>query len=225
MTDRNPVISKHWPLYGLQLMTPRLKLVLPTEEELSELADVTAAGIQAPGQASFLVQWPSLPPAARARAMLQRHWQCQAGWSGDDWSLQLAVFADDHVVGLQELAARDYRILRQVSTFSWLGVRYQGQGLGTEMRAAVLHLAFAGLAATDAISSAFSDNASSLRVSEKLGYEHDGIERAASAGRATTSFRLRLSRARWQAHARNPVSITGLSPCLPLFGLGEDASP
>jgi RimJ/RimL family protein N-acetyltransferase len=33
------------------------------------------------------------------------------------------------------------------------------------------HLAFAGLDATDAVSEAFDDNVSSLRVSEKLGYE------------------------------------------------------
>ena len=87
-------------------------------------------------------------------------------------------------MGQQEIAGRDYRILREVSTFSWLGLRYQGQGLGTEMRAAVLHLAFAGLGAAEAVSGAFDDNAQSLRVSEKLGYEFDGIERLAASARA-----------------------------------------
>jgi len=79
----------------------------------------------------FFVSWPSLPPAERARAVMQRHWLKKGSWSPDDWSLDLAVFADGQVVGNQEISARDYRILRQVSSFSWLGLRYQGRGLGT----------------------------------------------------------------------------------------------
>jgi len=98
---------------------------------------------------------------------VQRHWRHRADWSADNWSLDLAVFADGQVVGEQEMSAHDYPVLREVSTFSWVGVRYHGRGIGTEMRAAALHLAFAGLGATDAVSGAFADNVSSLRVSEK----------------------------------------------------------
>jgi RimJ/RimL family protein N-acetyltransferase len=89
------------------------------------------------------------------------------------------------------------------------------------MRAAVLHLAFAELGAAEAVSGAFDDNAPSLRVSERLGYESDGIERLAASGRATTTRRLRLPRARWEMSERIPVSVTGLTPCLPLFGLPD----
>jgi RimJ/RimL family protein N-acetyltransferase len=155
---------------------------------------------------------------------VQRHWRTRGEWSEDDWSLDLAVFADGQVVGEQRVSARDFRVLREVSTFSWLGVRHHGRGIGTQMRAAVLHLAFAGLGATDAISGAFDDNVSSLRVSEKLGYQPDGIERLAAQGRATTTRRLRLTRDRWQATDRVPVTVTGLDQCLPLFGLRSDDS-
>jgi RimJ/RimL family protein N-acetyltransferase len=136
---------------------------------------------------------------------MQRHWQRQCSWSPDDWSLGLDVFADGQVVGAQEISAADFRILRQVSSFSWLGLKYQGHGFGTEMRAAVLHLAFAGLDAAEATSGAFADDAPSLRVSEKLGYEPDGIERLAKDGRATTTFRLRPSRARWEQPANTSL--------------------
>jgi hypothetical protein len=54
----------------------------------------------------------------------------------------------------------DYPVLREVSIFSWVGVRHHGRGIGTEMRAAALHLAFACLSATDAVSGAFADNVS-----------------------------------------------------------------
>lgn len=224
------MIIDHWPLLGLRLTapltprleTPRLELRLPSGEELSELADIAAEGMYEPGSRPFLVSWPSLPPKERARALVQRHWRHRAEWSADDWTLDLAVFADGQVVGQQEISARDYRVLREVSTFSWLGVRHHGKGIGTQMRAAVLHLAFAGLGAIEAVSGAFDDNVPSLRVSEKLGYEPDGIERLAAHGQITTTRRLRLTRDRWEANDRVPVTVTGLPACLPLFGLPGD---
>ena len=53
-------------------------------------------------------------------------------------------------MGQQEISARDYPVLREVSTISWLGVRHHGQGAGTQMRAAAFHLAFADLGLTSA---------------------------------------------------------------------------
>jgi RimJ/RimL family protein N-acetyltransferase len=216
------MIIDHWPLLGLRVTTPRLELRLPSETELGELADLAADGMYEPGSMPFLVSWPGLPPKERARALVQRHWRHRGDWSDDNWSLDLAVFVEGQVVGQQEISARDYRVVREVSTFSWLGVRHHGQGIGTEMRAVALHLAFAGLGATDAVSGAFADNVSSLRVSEKLGYEPDGIERLAAHGRITTTRRLRLTRDRWEAADRVPASVAGLAPCLPLFGLRDD---
>jgi RimJ/RimL family protein N-acetyltransferase len=218
------VLTDHWPLLGLRLATARLELRLPTDAELGDLADLAAAGLHRPGTAPFLVSWPYSPPAERARAFLQRQWRDRGSWSPDAWSLGLAVFCDGQAVGMQELSATDFAVLRQVSSFSWLGLRHHGQGIGTEMRAAVLDLAFAGLGAAEATSGAFEDNEPSLRVSAKLGYEPDGIERLAADGRATTTRRLRLSRSRWEAFRRVPISINGLGPCLPMFGLAAGAA-
>ena len=74
------------------------------------------------------------------------------------------------------------------------------------------------------VSGAFADNMSSLRVSEKLGYQADGTERLAAHGQVTITRRLRLTRERWEAADRVPVTITGLEPCLPLFGLRGDGA-
>jgi RimJ/RimL family protein N-acetyltransferase len=209
----------HWPFFGLRVTTPRLELRAPSDAELNELARLAAEGMHEPGRRPFLVSWPDLPPQERARALVQRHWRHRADWSADNWSLDLAVFADGQVVGEQDMSAHDYPVLLEVSTFSWVGVQYHGRGIGTEMRAAALHLAFAGLGATDAVSGAFADNVSSLRVSEKLGYQADGIEWLAAQGQVTITHRLRLTRERWEAAERVPVTITGLEPCLPMFGL------
>ena len=114
-------------------------------------------------------------------------------------------------------------MLREVSTGSWLGLEHHGQGIGTEMRAAVLYLAFAGLGAEHAVSSAFIDNPASLWVSRKLGYANDGIERQVSRGQPAVIQRLRLDRDTWQATQKVPVTIHGLQPCLHMFGIS--ASP
>lgn len=131
------------------------------------------------------------------------------------------MFRDGAVVGVQNIVATDLSITRLVRTGSWLGREYQGQGIGTEMRAAVLHLAFAGLGADEALSGALEHNPTSLAVSRKLGYQPDGHQRHALDGKLVVEHRLCLTRADWQRHRTVPVCIEGLTPCLPLLGLGE----
>jgi RimJ/RimL family protein N-acetyltransferase len=217
------VIVDRWPLFGLRLRTPRLELRLPTLDQLAALADLAAEGIHDPDTMPFGIPWTDAPPDQRARGTLQWHWRKWADWSPERWNLNLVALADGVVVGTQDVAAIDFVVTREVRTGSWLGRRFQGQGLGTHMRAAVLHLAFDGLAAEYATSGAFTDNAASLGVSRRLGYADDGIERQERRGRPATQRRLRLDRERWQAHRTVPVEITGLEPCLPMFGLDRAA--
>ncbi len=94
------------------------------------------------------------------------------------------------------------------ATGSWLGRRYQGRGIGTQMRAAVLHLAFGGLGAQQAVSAAFEDNPASLRVSRKLGCRDDGIEWHLVRGRPALTRRLRPGARRLAGHANG----TGADP-------------
>lgn len=211
------MLVDHWPLFGLRLRTPRLELRLPSPDDLGRLADLAAEGVHQPHAMPFSVPWTDVAPAERARSVLQHFWGRLAGWTPQVWELSLTVFEDGQVVGQQSLSARAFAVLREVDTGSWLALRHHGRGIGTEMRTAILHLAFAGLGALEATSAAFVDNPASLRVSEKLGYEPDGLERHARRGTAATMRRLRLPRARWQP--RDDVTLTGLEPCLPLFGL------
>ena len=213
------LVLQHWPLFGLRLRTPRLELRLPSLADLDELASLAAAGVHDPAVQPFGVPWTDVPPDQRARSVLQYHWGQLAAWSPQDWTLNLVVDIGGAIAGTQGLTGRDFAVLREVHTGSWLGQRYQRQGIGTEMRAAVLHLAFAGLGAEYAASGAFTDNAASLGVSRKLGYVFDGIERQVIRGQPATQHRLRLDRAGWQARRSTEVEITGLAECLPDFGL------
>ena len=179
---------------------------------------VAQAGVHDPEKMPFLVPWTDLPPLERARSVMQFHWRTQGDWTPQDWTLQLAVFLGGAVVGTQGLSGRDFAIVREVSTGSWLGQRYQGQGIGTEMRAAVLDLAFAGLDAESAISGAVAGNSASMAVSRKLGYQPNGLARARIRDASGQEQRFALDRDRWRQHRTVPVEIDGLRPCLPQFG-------
>lgn len=213
------MLIDHFPLIGLRLTTPRLELRLPSAEELSELAELAAEGIHDPDASPFFVPWTDAPPAEVARRVIHYHWRQLGEWTPRDWSLNFTVFRSGAVVGVQEISARDLDITRQVRTGSWLGRRYQGQGIGTEMRAAVLHLAFAGLNADEALSGAFDHNVASLAVSRKLGYEPNGHQRHVIHGKMILEHRLCLTRADWVRHRTVPVSVEGLTPCLAPLGI------
>jgi RimJ/RimL family protein N-acetyltransferase len=211
--------SSWWPLADLRLRTPDLELRWPSLDDLDALASLAAAGVHDPGVQPFMVAWTDAPPQERALGTLQYHWSRWGSWKPSDWTLEFAVLSGGVVVGTQGIGGHDFAVLREVHTGSWLGLRYQGQGIGTQMRAAVLHLAFEGLGARHAVSAAFEDNAASLGVSRKLGYRDDGIEWHQVRDRPALTRRLRLTRADWQAAQTVPVQIHGLQPCLPQFGL------
>ena len=104
-----------------------------------------------------------------------------------------------------------------VGTGSWLGQRFQGGGVGTEMRTAVLELAFRGLGAEVARSGAVDGNFASLRISEKLGYREIGRGTVAPRGVEVQHTDFELRREDWRPPLR--VEIEGLEPCLRLFGV------
>jgi RimJ/RimL family protein N-acetyltransferase len=209
---------RNWPLMGLRLKTPRLELVYPDDTLLDAVADLGASGVHDPSTMPFTFPWTDTPAPQQQRNTLQHFWKKRAELRPDAWSVPLAVIVAGEPVGLQEVHANDFRVVRSVDTGSWLAARFQGQGIGTEMRSAVLHFAFAGLGALEATSGAFDDNAASLSVSSKLGYEKVGERRVVRRGAPARIIGLRLTRARWELRRRDDIEIEGLEPCLPLLG-------
>ncbi|MGW7051246.1 GNAT family N-acetyltransferase [Streptomyces sp. NPDC054887] len=208
-----------WPLYGLRITTPRLELMLPDGEVLDELAAVAAGGVHDEASMPFSVPWTDGSPQDRARATFQHVLGTVAQWTPQQWTLSLAVRCGGRTVGRQDLMTEDFPVTREGETGSWLGRAHHGRGIGTEMRAAMLHLAFEGLGARHVTSGAMVDNPASLRVSEKLGYRPDGLLVESVRGEARTVRRLRLTREDWEAHRTVPVEVAGLEPCRELFGV------
>ncbi|GAA0936769.1 GNAT family protein [Nonomuraea longicatena] len=209
---------RHWPLLDLRLVTPRLELRPATLDDLDRLADRSLEGVHAPGDMPFGFPWTAAPAADLPRNTIRFHLGALAAWRPDEWHAPFAVVHEGETVGVQSLRASEFATTREVGTGSWLGLAWQGKGIGTEMRAAVLHLAFRGLGAETATSSAFVDNPASLAVSRKLGYRPDGLDVCAIQGRRRVNQRLRLMRAEFACPVA--VEVHGLEACLADFGAG-----
>lgn len=209
-----------YPPLNLAVRTPRLTLAGASDELLERLIPVVRAGVA-----------DSEPPVFDDPMSLyadspEREWRWQrAIWAGRGrtdaawWRLYFVVLADGEAVGMQDVIGAEFTTFGAVSTFSWLGPAYRGRGIGTEMRAAVLHLAFAGLGAREAESEAFADNRASNRVSEALGYQRNGTAWATRRGEAAPLLRWRLTRDAWETTRRDDIALAGVEECLPVLGL------
>ncbi|MFF5768908.1 GNAT family N-acetyltransferase [Streptomyces californicus] len=216
---------RHWPLTRLTLATPDLVLRVPDDDQLDELAQVAADGIVPPGAVYFPQPWASGTADQTARNVLQNHWWARGDWHENNWRLLLAVLHDGRVIGQQNLSARDFRVTREARTGFWLGRHLQGHGFGTQMRAAALHLAFAGLGAERVISTAFADNAASRRVSEKFGYESNGVRHLAVDHHLVEAHDAVLTSERWHGQDRRLTRVEGFDECRHMFGVPAAPEP
>ena len=210
-------LEQDWPLFGLRIDTPRLSLSHPRDDELDALNALVSQGIHDPAQMPFDIPWTDEAPEIRPRHSLQHWWRLRATWTPESWTLTMMVREGETIVGIQDLVGINYAISREVHTGSWLGRAHQGRGIGKEMRAAILHLAFGGLQAHRATSAAFEDNAASIAVSRALGYRENGDEFKVRRGKPARSIRFVLDRKSWEERRRDDIKIFGLEPCLPMF--------
>jgi RimJ/RimL family protein N-acetyltransferase len=211
-----------YPPLDLAVRTPRVELRGATDELLADLLPVVRSGVYDPE-----APLPFDDPMSFYDVSPQREWRwLRAIWSGRSrvdvdewWRLYFVVLHDGAPVGMQDLIGVSFRAVGTVTTFSWLGLHHQGQGLGREMRSAVLHLAFEGLGAERAESEAFHDNHASNRVSQSLGYVPNGVGWATRNGMKAELTRWLLTRDRWAQHRRDDITISGLDPCRAMLGI------
>jgi RimJ/RimL family protein N-acetyltransferase len=211
----------YWPLFDLRVRTPQLELRGVDEELTLALAELAAEGIHDPETMPFAMPWTDVAPPQLQRQALQHYWRGRGEWTPEKWHLALAVLRDGELVGVQGVRADNFAVLRWVETGSWVGRAFQRQGIGKEMRAAVLHLAFAGLGAQVAYSGAWHDNQASLAVSRALGYEENGDNIELRRDQPDRMVKFKLARHVWETRRRDDVVIEHLAPCLELFGIAS----
>ena len=202
-----------WPMAGVRVVLGDLELRFLDDELLVELADLAAEGVHDPDAMPFLVPWTRGTPDEVRRSVLQYQWRLRAEAGQAKCGLELAVLRDGELLGVQGLYTERFAVTRAAETGSWLGRRFQGQGVGTQMRLAILHLIFDGLRAERATTSAFVDNAASTGVTRNLGYRDNGEDVAVRDDASVVSRRYVLDRASWRARPdeqRPPVTLEGV---------------
>jgi RimJ/RimL family protein N-acetyltransferase len=128
----------------------------------------------------FLVPWHEEPEDIRPLHSARFYWQQRASFLPEEWHLMFVVRRDDEVLGVQDLfTTSDFRQTRSLETASWLALPYHHQGVGTLMRQMVASFAFDQLGATELTSCYLDGNLASAAVSRKLGYQPNGVRRAA----------------------------------------------
>ncbi|MGI8613957.1 MAG: GNAT family N-acetyltransferase [Nocardioidaceae bacterium] len=214
------VTTSSYPPLNVQVHTPRLSLLGASDELLERLVPVVRKGVvtEAP--------WPFDDPMSLYKESPDREWAWLRGvWTGrgkvsdNFWRLYFVVVVDGEPVGMQDLVGTNFFAFGTVNTFSWVSPDVRGRGLGKEMRQAVLHLAFEGLAARQANSDAFIDNHASNRVSQALGYQPNGVDWATRRGDAAEIKRWMLTREQWSPGRRGDIELIGVTKCLPVLGI------
>ncbi len=165
----------------------------------------------------FDVPWTVQESPLYERQFLQFYWRHRAEWKPENWTLSMVVVVDGRIVGTQAISAIDLAGRKTMETGSWLAMSEQGNGLGKEMRAAVLHFAFAGLGALRSESGAMEDNVQSIAVSRGLGYVECGDRYIVRQGQRTRQIRFAIEREAWETGRRDDIEIEGWERCMDFF--------
>jgi RimJ/RimL family protein N-acetyltransferase len=158
----------------------------------------------------FGVAWTDAPEPTRQREAYRFWARCRAQTSAQSWSINLAILLEGRPIGACSLMAEHFPTLRSFETGSWITQSEQGRGYGTEMRAALLELGFAGFGADEATTAAFADNPRSLGVTRRHGYEPNGTKRMLRRGEPADLLRFRLGREAWAASRRDDIELVGV---------------
>jgi RimJ/RimL family protein N-acetyltransferase len=201
---------------NFKITTPRLVLRVPSDEETNELAKVAARGIQKPLSPQFQDENLYNKPEEELSKYLQSIFDKNISeWNKNNWQLSLAVFYENKPIGFQTVYAKDFSITKGFGCGYWIGLDYQGIGLGTEMVTAALSLGFDGLCAREAYLGAWSDNTASLKIMEKFGFIPNGEYWMNRNGEAVKDKRMRLPKENW--NKLSDITIEGLNNYLNRF--------
>ncbi len=218
-------MSIYAPL-NVRVATPRLELRGATDDLLEALAPLVAAGKATadppPWDDPSAFYEPE--PDVRVAKWMQGVWRARGTVRPDAWRLGFVVLADGQPIGQQDLTGHDFNTFGTVETTSWVSSDVRRRGFGSEMRAAILHLAFDGLGASEAHSEGAVDNVGSNAVSERLGYEPNGVAWATHEGKPVLGRRWRLERQAWERQRRSDIAMSGVAECRHVLAIETDGS-
>ena len=210
-----------WPLLGLRIVVSDVELTAVDDRTALDLGRLAASGIHG-NRLPFTTPWSRGSGTEVARHVYTHHSGLRQAFRPGAWSLEFAARLDHTLIGVQAIEAEDFATARSAESYSWLGLEWQGRGIGTLLRIGILTLAFDGLGATVVNTQAWADNTASNAVTRKLGYTSNGEVVQDREGTATVLKRWRLDRAAWEqrpAELRPHVQLDGLEPVRAWLGL------
>lgn len=214
-----PSLADLFPPLGLEATCGPIRLGPITDDVLADLVEIARAGIHAPDRMPFSMPWTDTPAEDFARQFLTHHWGTRAGFTRERWSLNFAVHHEGTLVGSQAISTQSYLVTRTGETGSWLGMPFQGRGIGTLMRQAICALMFDYLDAAEVTSRAFIDNPASLAVSRRVGYRPNGeLRQERRPGELAVNQQLALSPQDF-VRPSEPVQVQGIPAFRAFVGL------
>ena len=214
-------LDEIFPAFGVDISCGPVRLHGLRCEDIPAVTEVAAAGIHGPDFLPFLIPWSEVPRDQLAINSARFYWSSFAAFAPESWHLNLVVRWQDDVVGMQDVFARtDFRKTRALETGSWLGSRFQGQGIGTLMRQAVCVFCFDHLGAEVMRSGYIEGNRSSAGVSRKVGYVPNGRRRLEDP--KSDGYRWEqelLLTPETLVRPPHPVTVEGLEPFLRQIGV------
>jgi len=167
-----------FPAFGLEILGGPLRLRGLRTEDIPAVTELAVRGIHGPDFLPFLYPWSEAAPDELPINAARFYWDSFASFTPQRWHLNLVARWEDQVVGVQDVFARtDFRKTHALETGSWLGMPFQGRGIGTLMRQVVCGFCFDHLGAEVMRSGYIEGNASSAAVSRKVGYVDNGRRR------------------------------------------------
>ena len=213
-------VAAEWPIFGLSIVTERLVLRVPGDDDLEQLVRLARLGVHLPGESPFIDDWTTLPSPAFEQRFLQYFWGQRAEWSPGRWRLPFGAFTHaGEPVGVQQIEAAGFPVRRTIRSGTWVGLAQQRKGYGTEMREGVLDLAFRHLGAQWAEAGTNETNIAARLMLEKLGYVWNGlgVTIGGETGTATPVVNYRIGAAAWLEHERPHIRVERAPGDLDLF--------
>ncbi|MEO5852236.1 MAG: GNAT family protein [Nocardioides sp.] len=207
------------PMLALRVRAGPIELRGLSDADLVTLAELAARGVHPPERTPFTVPWTDVAPAELPLRFAQYHWRARADFGPEAWTLNLGVWSEGELVGVQGINTTQYLVTRTGETGSWLGIAHQGRGLGTAMRRVMCAFVFDHLDADEITSGAFTDNPASLAVSRKVGYRENGVvRRERRPGELASTVELLLKPGDL-VRSEHPLEVSGLGAFRRSIGL------
>jgi [ribosomal protein S5]-alanine N-acetyltransferase len=159
---------------SLPIETPRLRLRLPTARDVPDLRRSFRDPRTARAAGAPLHSREEMRDPAQMVSRTRREYR-----EGTDLSLSAVLRIDGRCIGRVGLRGLDWKYGCVESLSYWIDPRFWNLGYATEASWFLCHAAFRHLGIRRISSSALSPNAASLRVLKKLGFVHEGRQRAA----------------------------------------------